>query len=68
MTKRKQLRWAICKSRYYSRQIYLVFVIVNNAYFYSLCFFAKGLPAVMVTASLGIVAGKDGIESYVSDQ
>ena len=43
-------------------------MIDNNAYFYSLYFFAIGLPAVMVTASLGVVAGKDGIENYVSDQ
>ena len=28
---------------------------------------ASGLPAIIVAASLGITAGKDGIETFISD-
>ena len=33
-----------------------------------LVFFFSGFPAIIVAMSLGIAAGKDGIESFVSDK
>ncbi|XP_066023223.1 adhesion G protein-coupled receptor L4-like [Pocillopora verrucosa] len=58
--------WMLVEGAY----IYLFVIKVYNVNdkicrFHGLCW---GLPAVMVTASLGVVAGKDGIENYVSDQ
>ncbi|XP_066023910.1 adhesion G protein-coupled receptor L4-like [Pocillopora verrucosa] len=58
--------WMLVEGAY----IYLFVVKVYNinykiCRFHGLCW---GLPAVIVTASLGIVAGEDGIENYVSDQ
>ncbi|XP_022796951.1 adhesion G-protein coupled receptor D1-like [Stylophora pistillata] len=50
--------------------IYLFVVKVYNIgdkirRYHGLCW---GLPAVIVAASLGVVAGKDGIENFVNDQ